>query len=586
MRKIRNFVVFFFTIAMLSACGKQADSSTLEPSSTGDLPPSSIVEETYEVILPNVEGFEITANTLQPETGEQVEVYVKNILPETRRLENLSMNGESLQALPTNQSHTTLYQFVMPAKQNANITIEAVDVYRVTVASSLTHVLSLANIGNGLFKEGETVTFTPTTYAGYYYQDIVALDNDVTLQRDGEVYSFTMPAHVVTISATTGQNVYLVRYDDTDSNYSLSIENGYAAAFNSRVSFKVTLNHVDLRLTDVKVDGMVLSPYAELSYNFVMPAHPVQIEVAYETLYKQIEIESSEHFLAVLTTKTTEDGEKVPVTDANVLSNQKIWISAVDKEENPSHDFVVDQITVLGKETIDDTYLDLHLEVTRENEDFVIVTPENVLYLMIQIHEKEASAGFASGTFIGFQPNNSTGSDLGLSITAEGNIVADSYNGTLTLLGENHYSLHYETDFYGSVAAYDYEYFASPNGNAILEYNTGTEMFGSHSTPYKYAATKLFVSNDLYSSNYYSILMDETGQFYSITSEENIITNCYFDFTTSTMYWDVSWTLVSGQDGKTSGDVVEVFAQDGTSLAKMCLSGSNRNVQYGATQVN
>lgn len=586
MRKIRSFVVFIFTLVALSACGKPADSSTMEPSSTGDFPPSSIVEETYEVILPSVEGFEISANTLQPKVGEKVEVYVKNILPESRRLESLSMNGESLQGVHTNQSHTTLYQFVMPAKQNANITIEAVDVYRVTVAASLTRVLSLANIGDGLFAEGEMVTFTPTTYAGYYYQDIVAVDSDVTLQKDGDVYSFIMPAHVVTISATTGQNVYLVLYDDTDSNYSLSIENGYSALFNSRVSFKVTLHSVDLRLSEVKVDGEVLTPYAELSYHFVMPAHPVHIEVIYETLYKQIEAEDSEHFIAVLSTKTTEDGEKVAVTDTNVLSNQKIWVSAQDKEDNPTHDFVVDRITILGKETIEDTYVDLNIEVVRENEDFVFVTPENIRYLMIQLHEKEASVGFISGTFVGFQPNNSTGNNLGLSITAEGNIVADSYDGALTLVEENHYSLHYETELYGSTVAYDYEYFASPKGNAILEYNTGTEMFGSHSVPYKYAATKLFVSQDLYSSDYYSILMDEAGQFYSITSEGNIITNCYFDFVTSTMHWDVTWTLVSGQDGKTYGDVVEVFAQDGTSLAKMRLSGSNRNVQYGATQVN
>lgn len=586
MRKIRCFVVFVFTLVTLGACGKQTGSSTLEPSSTGGLPSSSMVEEMYEVVLPNVEGFEISTDTLQPKAGDKVEVYVKNLLPENRRLESLSMNGQSLQGAFISESHTTVYQFVMPIKQNAVITIEAVDVYRVTVAASLTRVLSLVGIGEGLFAEGETVSFTPTTYAGYYYQDMVALDSDVTLQQEGDVYSFTMPAHMVTISASTGQNVYLVRYDDTDSHYSLSIENGYAATFSSRVSFKVTLKHVDLRLTEVKVDGEVLTPYAEQSYHFVMPAHPVQIEVNYETLYKQIMVEDSEHFTATLTTEVSEGGEKVAVSDTNVLSNQKIWVSAIEKGENPTHDFVVDRITILGKETIEDTYIDLHTEVIQENDDFVFFTPENVRYLMIQLHEKAASVGFVSGTFIGFQPNNSVGSNLGLSITAEGYMEADGYNGTLTLLEENHYALHYETELYGSIAAYDYEYFASPKGNAILEYNTGTEMFGSHSTPYKYAATKLFVSNDLYSSNYYSILMDETGQFYSITSEGNIVTNCYFDFTTSTMYWDVIWTLVSGQDGKTTGDIVEVFAQDGTSLAKMKLSGSNRNVQYGATQVN
>lgn len=215
--------------------------------------------------------------------GDKVEVYVRNSLPENRRLESLSMNGQSLQGAVISQSHTTMYQFVMSAKQNAVITIEAVDIYRVTVAASLTRVLSLVGIGEGLFAEGETVRFTPTIYAGYYYQDIVALESDVILQQEGDIYSFTMPAHMVTIAASTGQNVYLVRYDDTDSNYSLSIENGYVATFSTRVSFKVTLNHVDLRLTEVKVDGEVLTPYAELSYSFVMPAHPVQIEVIYET---------------------------------------------------------------------------------------------------------------------------------------------------------------------------------------------------------------------------------------------------------------------------------------------------------------
>lgn len=110
-----------------------------------------------------------------------------------------------------------------------------------------------------------------------------------------------------------------------------------------------------------------------------------------------------------------------------MLSNQKIWVSAIEKGDNPTQDYV-DRITILGKEAIEDTYIDLHTEVVQENDDFVFFTPENVRYLMIQLHEKAASAGFVFGTFIGFQPNNSVGSNLGLSITAEGIPLSITYN--------------------------------------------------------------------------------------------------------------------------------------------------------------
>lgn len=595
MKKIRNFVISMIALVTLVACGGTGNSTPTGTStpSIGDSSSSSPLENEYKVVLPEVEGFEISVNTLKPTAGETVELYVKNLVPQTRRLEGIRVNGQNLPGACTDQGHTQMYTFTMPANQDAVVTLEAVDVYLVTVDSRLANVLSLVGIGEGLFAEGETVSFTPTTYAGFYYQNVVAVDNDVEFEKENEVYTFVMPAHMVTITATTGENVYLIRYDSTDTNFSLNIENGYPATFGSRVSFKVTLQNPDLQLTQVKVDGEELAPYAAFSYQFVMPAHPVLIEVLYETLYKQITVEDSQHFTATLATTITDGEEPVEVTSTNVVSQQKIWVTPVDKETDTQHGFVVDTIAILGKKAATDDFTTLDVEVQEENGMFTFFTPIEARFLTVKMVEKAAAALFVSGTFVGFRPDSTTGNDQNLSITGDGTIVADAYSGTLTLDDTHCYSLIDEQVMYGMTITTYYKFYVNPNANAILEYSPGSALNGSYRDTYRYSSTKLFVPSDLYSSNYYSILVEDSStgqteyksQFYSVTNEAGVTTTCLFDFTTSTAYWDVTMTVISGTNGITAGDIVEVRAQDGTLLAKVKLTGSSRNVQYSATFV-
>ncbi len=597
MKKIYNVVFSALALVTLAACGGIDNSSSLSgtssPNHIDEPSSSSPIVQNHQVILPEVDGFEVTANNMNPVEGEAVELYVTNLNPQSKRLDDVRMNGASLQGSRTNQSHTMLYRFVMPADQNAIITLEVVKVYPVTVASSLSNVLSLAGIGDGLFAEGESVTFTPTTYAGYYYRDVTSIDSDVVLQRVEDSYTFIMPAHVVTITAVTGENVYLVSYDSNDPNFSLNIENGFAARFGSNVAFQVTLNNVDLRLKEVRADGEVLSAYAANSYRFVMPAHPVSIEVAYETMYKQITVEDSNHFTATLQTSIGDSGELVDVTDTNVLSNQKIVVSVLDKEADADHGFVVDSIQVLGKNSADAEFVELSLEVIEENGAFIFFTPTDMRLLTVRLHEVIAASEFVSGTFVGFQPDNSSSENASLSITADGSIVTDVIaSGKLTLVDENHYTIRYETVFYGSTAVYYYSYFVSPEENVVIEYCSQTEMFGSTMMTNKSSSTKVFVTSDLYSSNHYSIIARDpstdgyASQFYCFTNGDGVVTTCFYDFTTDTPYWNVSLSVVSGTDGKTNGDVVEIRTQEGLTIATMRLSGSVKNVQYDAELVN
>ena len=573
--------------SQLETSSQQASSSSSDTQTSSVVSTSVSVEE-FHVELPQENGFEITSNHTAPEADTTVEIYVKNLNPNARRLDALKLNGDALIGKRTNAEDVMIFTFKMPAGRNAVITVEAVDVYAVTVSTSVKDALSLSGIGDGLYAAGETVTFRPTTYAGFWYNEIALVDSDVTLTRDGDNYSFVMPAHLVTVTATTGENVYLVRCVQ-DPNYSVSLERETVMEHGSQVSFRVTLNDPDLEIVAVTIDGESLQDSSGV-YTFSMPAHPVLISVSYHKVYKQITVVDSDHFSASLTTVVEEGNDPVAVTEDNVLSGQKVLVAVADKTPDTDHNFSVDAVSVSGADSSDGMYTDLELSVVEESKNvFCFAAPSDYRFLRVEIEEKE-SVSVPSGSFLGFRPDSSTGGDQELTISADGLVTASLYSDIpLTLVEGNHFTLEYT--FYSWI--YYYDYFFHPSADMIFEFNKGYKSSPTADiTPgYRYSATKVYVRDTLYTPDYYSILIKDpsTGvddyvyQFYSITCSDGTERTCFYNYETLTVYWDVRLTLVSGADGKTSGDVVEVKTAEGDLLVTASLSGTTRNVQFEAT---
>lgn len=194
------------------------DTSSVTPSTSTPAPSTSTptpVEE-HKVVLPEIDGLSIRASKLTPEEGEEVTLYLST--GSSKRLDAVTLNGSSLEIKESNQKGTKICKFAMPANADAVIDATVVDVYAITVADAVKDSFGIVCDVTSAAKD-ETVTFKPASYAGYWYKAVVALEDDVALQpnEDGS-YSFTMPGHSVTLSATTGENVYAVTWDTEDCN--------------------------------------------------------------------------------------------------------------------------------------------------------------------------------------------------------------------------------------------------------------------------------------------------------------------------------------------------------------------------------
>lgn len=194
------------------------NTSSVTPSTSTPAPSTSTptpVEE-HKVVLPEIDGLSIRASKLTPEEGEEVTLYLST--GSSKRLDAVTLNGSSLEIKESNQKGTKICKFAMPADADAVIDATVVDVYSITVADAVKDSFGIVcDVTSAA--EGETVTFKPATYAGYWYKAVVALEDDVALQpKDDGSYSFTMPGHSVTLSATTGENVYAVTWDTEDCN--------------------------------------------------------------------------------------------------------------------------------------------------------------------------------------------------------------------------------------------------------------------------------------------------------------------------------------------------------------------------------
>lgn len=582
MKKLIKVLVPFAILVTSVACNSGNDPTP--PVSMTDSTPSKVSDTTsveeYRLILPNVSGFEVTASKEHPVAGEEVQIYVKNISPSTRRADNVKMNGDSLEASYTNDKNTKVYTIQMPANEDAQIEIEAVDVYKVLVTTEIKDQLCLDGIGEGVFAEHETVRFRPATFAGYSYLNVVSIDDDVTLTNEGGYYSFEMPAHLVTIGAEIVQNVYSVHYE-TSYDYEILMENDSFKTFGSSVSFQVVSKHVDKEVSKVMVDQIELTG-SEGTYSFTMPAHSVSLSIEMKTVYKDITVQNSDHFKGTL--KTEIEGELVEATKENIVSNQKVAV--FPESLGNATGATVKEIKVYGGNALDQIETECDLTITVESGAFVFMTPEEYRYLRVEIVETVSEAPLI-GSFKGFKADG-TGAET-ISFDETGMITSGSnVNGqTITHSDEGYYTAEYSS--YGMT--YHYRYYASPDASIVIEQITDY-AFGE--TVYDFmreGACKVFVKDSLFadSGNHFAVIHRSAtdssvyeGELFFVEQNDGKIVKAYLDFERGKAYFDVE-VEVTGVDGKTDGDVVLVKTSSGTTLTTMTLTGdSAMGYQYKA----
>lgn len=550
----------------LTSVGTTSESSapttSIEPepsSSPSTSSISSIPVETFEVVLPNdVAGVSITASNLTPEAGEEVSLYVTTTAPESRRVDAVKVNGETLQGTASDTAHCMIYTFTMPSGRNAAVTVEAVDVYAVGVADSVQAYLSLAGIGNGLFAAGETVTFTPTTFAGYWYKYVAVVEEDVILTpvENSGAYTFTMPSHAVTITAVTGENVYAVTYDSTDGNYSINISNGKTYAIGSTVTFTVTSRGYDSKITGVRVEGQLLEPDADTTntYSFVMPTYPVEISVDYDLMYRSFTTVSSDHFDASL--KTVIDDEEVDVTDSNVLSGKKVYIYVSDKTPDVAHKFVVKDITVKYGSTAETTTSSL--TVTKESDgvySFTTYASSTALFYTVTVNEYESAVKGLSiiGSYTAYHPYYSSSTDFTIDEGANLKIGTSNY-GTLAADPEdaNHFT------------ASSYHVFYNEALDAIL-------VIGS-SFSYTYLGVKENYTTLTSDSSFetFALKLNTTAskmQYFQMTLDDGSVITALYSFDTNSVEWSVTAEM-SGTEEPGVGSIYTIKSASGSVLAR------------------
>ncbi|MGN1262097.1 MAG: hypothetical protein ACI4UT_03455, partial [Candidatus Enteromonas sp.] len=308
--KKASLILACFLGLSLASCGEpEAGSETLDPSESSSLDEGGSESESssaqaYRVILLETgPGFAVTFSSSTPDVGETVLVDVQNLMPGSRRLEGVTMNGKTLQGQRTNDPTITRFAFRMPEGKDAEVAVQAVDVYAVRPADKR---LVLGDIGEGLFAAGETVSFRPATVAGYYYQNIRLLDSSIELQESEGVYAFSMPDKEVMVLADLGLLEYAVTYEKSDR-YSISFPSGQAFAYQDTVAFEVLPAREQFEVSSVSVDGKVLTKRGDL-YSFSMPAYPVEISVSLSIHSLSLSLVPSAHFGGTLYLDQGEEG--------------------------------------------------------------------------------------------------------------------------------------------------------------------------------------------------------------------------------------------------------------------------------------
>lgn len=518
---------------------------------------SSETQNAYKIVLPNIDGIEFEVSNPKPQALELVKLYVRNLNPDTQRINSVELNNVELLGL-TSENNLVVYEFQMPANADATITAEVVEVYAVNVDSEIQNRFTLTGIDQ-TYAEGEVVTFMPAAHPGFWFKSIAAVEEDVVLTKnDNGSYSFVMPAHAVTITAVTGENVYAVTAEDTDYYRFNGVNNNQTFSIGEEVKFRVNALGYDTVITGVFVDGVELVADADGYYSFLMPTYGVTLTATYDIVYRTVVGVDSEHFTLSLTTVVNE--EEVAAGN-NVLAEQVVYVEATEKPTETPHNFIVSGFIFEAGEDADNLYTrSITVRTDAEGREYFTV-PTSYKYIKVSIEEVESEFKYSPlvGTYNGYRPYYGGNYEASLDVLGEFKLGSSS-KGTLTKVSDNHYT---SSNGYSTI-----NYFIDLETNSIL-YVEGNSNGGS------YLFTKTENEIDFDSSaatKVYSYYVTESSslieQFYYVTYTDGTVVTCHYNYQTGVVTFGATTTLISGTDGKTVGDVVAVLDTEGNEISR------------------
>ncbi len=573
---------------------EESSSQTSDSSVTSDTKP-----ESYKVVLPDeIDGIEIEASSLEPAANEKVRVFVKNTVQKSKRIDDLTMNGQSLEGKYSNQPGVVVYEFSMPEGEDAQIDIEVVDVYEIKVDEEVSEYLTLNFETPEVAAEGEQVSFKVAAYSGFWFKYVDAVEDDVILTEEDGLYSFTMPAHQVTITAETGNSVYAVEAKNTDFYQFNGITDGQTFAVGEKVEFSVSKLGPDTVITKVFVDSTELEADQSGYYSFIMPAYGVTLKAEYEIVARNVKAVSTDHFKLSLTTMV--DNEEVEASN-NVYANQKVYLKV---EEVGEHNYIQTGFQFKGSDTsFEEATYSVSVTVKNEEDKQYFEMPSSWKYIVVSVAEEESvfknsplvgeyegGITFSTSTYSSLYPSNQKLTIDNRGFTNKSSttkLVADSedpHHYTYQSTYKDHYYFNEDYD----LALYIKGAYGGGYGTTaeITLYSKGR---GALDTSYKSKDnTQTFAYYTGSSSSlYYLTSFFAQVSFTKDVDGDSVITNAsvFIDNISSssvTIYWDVKAEVLSG-NGYTKGDVVVIEQTDDTVLKTLKLTtiGENRYFMHG-----
>ena len=251
----------------------------------------------------------------------------------------------------------------------------------------------------------------------------------------------------------------------------------------------------------------------------------------------------------------------VDVTDSNVVSNVLMQVVVEDLTPDVDHGFAVEKIMVFGgnsSQTIDNE-CDVSLLDLGEGR-YTFTTP-TYPFLKLTIKEKE-SAGYPVGTFTQFTASQPSSS---LPITIyEYDLTMKSYP---AFMGSFYGYVNAAKNVFVSVKKED------KSDTAVSSYVlqaaglNAAESYG------------IFTVDDAtFRNNCYQ-------QFVSLTLNDGSVVRYVWDYVNAAIYWDVTLEVISGDNEKTTGSVVEIKSASGERLMKTTIQTSKgQQAYYGTPQ--
>ncbi len=563
-----------------------------------DLNVSVEMQEIYKVKLPTVDGIKVEASNEVPAAGDSVKLYVTNENPSAKRVDAVKVNdGEALEGKHSNVANCMIYEFVMPEGQHAQVSFDVKDVFEIKVAADLSDKLALPGMEPAA--EGEEVSFKPACFAGYWFNNIRAVEEDVVISEDAEhpgYYKFTMPAHEVTITADTGVIEYAVTCESSEY-YRVSyarpldaegqeqeLKDYYAPGEQIKVKVDKTGNDADV--VNVKANGEVLpldSKDEEGYYLVSMPASNLVIEPVLEYHYKTFEVVNNEHFN--LEVKVREEDGTLSPAENRVLSLKEVIITTTDANDEVGK-LVVDSLKVYaGADAASAVELTSAKVVDNQDGTFTFTTNSTDMYYKFEVASEVEAAlknkpivgTYSAGHRMYYSSNYTT------SVSKQGIFTFSNTDYILVPVenDEGHYKV------LASVDATSEKGHLFVNGDYMLFFD-GNSNSSLSSNVYLYAKNRASVglsSSNTRADNIYSIIVTDkdsksVGAYMNVKFGSDVA-SCYLDIATLTVKWNVSLTNEAGKDGLTmeKDDLMVIKDSAGEVITQITMT--DINTRYG-----